>query len=121
MAVYDKVVFHIARLQHDLVRIHNATRDQNHKAGIAALVDDTSAMLSHAKQLLLMTQDVGEPAPLHRNSWGFESLKVGEYIGADFAVAATLRASASAYGKRHGVQFSVRKQEDGTVRCYRTA
>lgn len=123
MAICDKVVFHIAQLHCNLVRIQNMTRDPNHKAALDALAKDSARMIDHAKELLLTTRDAdfAEPAPIHRNSWEFQFLKVGECLVADASVAPTLRASASAYGKRNGVQFSVKKQKDGTVRCYRTA
>ena len=62
--------------------------------------------------------------PVTRNrtavKYPFATMQVGDSFEiTDNKVAKTVSTSASSYGKRHGVKFSVRKVSDGLWRCWR--
>lgn len=64
--------------------------------------------------------------PMPNNSKGarkfpFAEMEVGDSFAAPSDKITSARQSAVAFGKYHGIKFSCRKQEDGSIRIWRVA
>lgn len=55
--------------------------------------------------------------------WPFSKMSIGDsFVITDVVLSSRIRSSASTYGRRHDMKFSVRvDRNDGSMRCWRTA
>lgn len=56
-----------------------------------------------------------------RLKYPFPDMEVGDSFGFPGEKLGTVSSAAAAYGRLHGVKFSVRKMPDGSGRCWRVA
>ena len=122
MSLHKRVILRIDRLELDLFRMSNEVRSREYKDALLALLQSAQALNKQADELLGgMSQPDEIPEEVReRTVYPFATLGVGEHFTiTDKSALPSLRASASAFGKRNGVRMIVRLQKDGTARCHR--
>lgn len=65
-----------------------------------------------------MQQSIEMPEP--REKYKFGSMEVGDWFAVAPDKLRSARCAASAYGKRHGLEFVSRTDKDGVTRIWRT-
>ena len=118
MSLHRKVASRIINLRSGLISLRSVSRSDKHRSALVSLIADVEALMDKADKLLV--EEAPEKEAPKRNTFPFDAIEIGGFFEEPAYKLASLRSAASSYGRRHGMQFTVKLQSDGlSAKCFR--